>query len=281
MEHVAGRCGGGGGGRGEGSEGSAGPDAAAGEEWAAVVAPAGMAALRRAVTACEAAAQGGPHGEAQLLQDLPIPSVGSMAHGFNSCLPCHYVHARIGCFMGAQCGLCHYKHSGKRRPKVEVPATRGSPEGDSACQDADSGGSTHAAEGLGRVGAIDPAGVAALACAVAACKTATRGGPPAEPAALSGLPIPSVGSMAHGFNSCLPCRYVNTRTGCFMGAQCGLCHYRHQRGKRRPKAVPPADFPGAAEEAAGGKAPGALPESGEEHAFARAYSSCASSCRAR
>jgi len=40
---------------------------------------------------------------------------------------------------------------------------------------------------------------------------------------------PSVGSAQHGDGKCKPCHYIQSKSGCPDGGQCGFCHYKHSR----------------------------------------------------
>lgn len=62
------------------------------------------------------------------LDSLPLPSLGSIAHGFGTCQPCHYAYSKVGCRLDKKCGLCHYRHPKrrKRRPMVSTDAQKSS-----------------------------------------------------------------------------------------------------------------------------------------------------------
>lgn len=58
-----------------------------------------------------------------------LPSVGSAAHAFGTCQPCHYEFTKHGCDKGIHCGFCHFhhgKHAGKHpRTKLSKPSSAG------------------------------------------------------------------------------------------------------------------------------------------------------------
>mmetsp|Transcript_3315 Transcript_3315/g.7838 ORF Transcript_3315/g.7838 Transcript_3315/m.7838 type:complete len:216 (-) Transcript_3315:29-676(-) len=47
-------------------------------------------------------------------ESILIPSLGSLAHSFGTCHPCHYAHTKRGCHAGKLCGLCHHHHVKER-----------------------------------------------------------------------------------------------------------------------------------------------------------------------
>jgi len=49
---------------------------------------------------------------------------------------------------------------------------------------------------------------------------------------------PSVGSAQHGDGKCKPCHYIQSKSGCPDGGQCGFCHYKH--GRRSTYDIPKA-----------------------------------------
>lgn len=62
-------------------------------------------------------------------QNRQLPSVGSAAHTFGTCQPCHYEFTKHGCDKGIHCGFCHFhhgKHAGKHpRTKLSKPSSAG------------------------------------------------------------------------------------------------------------------------------------------------------------
>mmetsp|Transcript_74090 Transcript_74090/g.217423 ORF Transcript_74090/g.217423 Transcript_74090/m.217423 type:complete len:180 (+) Transcript_74090:113-652(+) len=49
----------------------------------------------------------------QALENMALPSLGSIAHGMGTCHACHYVRSKGGCRCGKRCGKCHFMHPRK------------------------------------------------------------------------------------------------------------------------------------------------------------------------
>lgn len=108
------------------SAGETGTFSTGGATASGVVGAGAFQSLAHIVEAAERVAAGGAPGDPRALEAWPMLSLGSVAHGFNTCTPCHYVHARVGCFMGKRCGMCHYRHRKarkKRRPTAAAAAS--------------------------------------------------------------------------------------------------------------------------------------------------------------
>mmetsp|Transcript_40609 Transcript_40609/g.88770 ORF Transcript_40609/g.88770 Transcript_40609/m.88770 type:complete len:212 (-) Transcript_40609:101-736(-) len=55
--------------------------------------------------------------------------------------------------------------------------------------------------------------------------------PPQNVLEVDCISLPSLGSVAHDCGTCHPCHYAHSTGGCRAGKLCGLCHYRHPRGR--------------------------------------------------
>jgi hypothetical protein len=51
------------------------------------------------------------------VQAAELPSKGSASHAEGNCKPCSYVHTKLGCLNGQDCGFCHIPHSTKSRTR--------------------------------------------------------------------------------------------------------------------------------------------------------------------
>lgn len=56
-------------------------------------------------------------GQAPLSQSDARWSKGAALHSEGKCKPCHYVHTKLGCLNGQECGFCHLPHSAKSKPR--------------------------------------------------------------------------------------------------------------------------------------------------------------------
>eukprot|EP00928_Gymnodinium_smaydae_P008030 TRINITY_DN12887_c0_g1_i2.p1 TRINITY_DN12887_c0_g1~~TRINITY_DN12887_c0_g1_i2.p1 ORF type:complete len:374 (+),score=39.91 TRINITY_DN12887_c0_g1_i2:92-1123(+) len=195
---------------------------------------------------------------------MELSSVGSAMHRLGTCVPCKFINRKSGCDKGRRCKCCHLSHEqatrktkARRRLKHKVDEFEGSVTTEASTSDTLSSLQTplrsrNVSEGTADVSVdadrsavliVDkPIQLATLAVAPVAAKSADRA--PLELCAVeahkgscigSTTELLSVGSAMHRAGTCVPCKFMNRKSGCSQGRKCKSCHYTHEEATRTSK----------------------------------------------